>query len=114
VQLWAEKFQRDVNEIRDWLNRLQREINDSKAIKQPTTETLKPVETARATLLLVNEHPMMNMDVDINGALHTVMPMQAKPVLVPAGSVNFRVLQTDGFVRARMLAAGVTHQVTMR
>jgi hypothetical protein len=40
--------------------------------------------------------------------------MQTRSVTVPPGSVNFQVVQTDGFVRARHLAAGAIHQVTMR
>jgi len=113
VQVWADQFRRELGEIRDLLVRLQRDITDLKAGRTATTESLKPTE-AKATLQLVNEHPWMNMDVVINGATTTVPPMQTRSVAVPAGSVNFQVLQTDGFVRARVLAAGVTHQVTMR
>jgi hypothetical protein len=113
VQVWADQFRRELSEIRELLTRLQRDVSDLKAGRSTTTESLKPAD-GKATLQLLNEHPWMNMDVVINGVTTTVPPMQTRLVTVPAGNVNFQVLQTDGFVRARVLPAGVIHQVTMR
>jgi hypothetical protein len=114
LSVWAEMFQKDINELRDWLGKMQRDVNELKAGKG-ITETLKPIEaTGKATLLLVNAHPFMNMDVMVNGAMHPVAPGQSSPVNVPSGNVTFQVMQTDGAFRARSLAPGVTHVVTMR
>jgi len=114
IALWAQMFQKDIFDLREAITRIQKDMNEFKA-GRPTVETLKPTEGAgTATLRLVNAHVFLPMEVRVNGSMHTVLPGQTLPVTVPAGSVNFQVMQTDGFVRARHLGAGVIHEVTMR
>jgi hypothetical protein len=114
VNLVADRLQLDINNLRDQVSRMQREMDDLRN-RSRVSESRRMTEPAgNATLLLVNAHAALPMDVNVNGVMHSVQPGQSLPVTVPAGNVSFQVMQTDAFMRVRPLPAGVTHLVTMR
>lgn len=113
INLIAERLQQDINTLRDQVRRLQQDV-DANRRRDSERQSLKPIETGTATLMIINGHPTLPMETVVNNVVYTVPPGQSQSVTVPAGVVNFQVLQTDAYVRSRSLAPGASHQVTMR
>jgi NAD(P)-dependent dehydrogenase (short-subunit alcohol dehydrogenase family) len=108
-------IQKDINELRDQMSGVRKEIDELRGrINRDSYTAKKTTDGAGATVVLVNEHPMMMMETLVNAATHRVMPGMSLSVPVAPGPVNIQVLQTDPFVRARMLMPGETKIVTMR
>jgi hypothetical protein len=126
--LLVQRLLKDVNDLRDEIARLQRDLADvrNRAAGTPSTSNFRgspstsmsvgpPVPTASmptATIRLVNTH-MIEMTAVINGTLVTVPPGTERIVTVPAGPVNYQVYQVPEPMKTRILVPNETLTLTL-
>jgi hypothetical protein len=113
---------KDVRQLREDVNRLQREVGGLRRTGPGTTSssfysgppaattivppaslaiTPPPAQTGRVRL--VNNY-LSEMTATVNGVTVVVPPMQARDVVVPAGALNYQVYQVPQAVRATTIS----------
>src|SRR5207244_3488656 len=121
--LLVQRLLKDVNDLRDEIARLQRELADvrNRTAGAPSTSGYRgapspslsvgpPVPSANGptgTIRLVNTH-MIEMTALINGTLVIVPPGTERTVTVPAGMVNYQVYQVPEPMKTRLLVPNET------
>jgi hypothetical protein len=125
-----ELITKDLKQLRDEVNRLQREVADLRRAPGATSTSNYPQTTptipstsfsitppagpaAPAHVRLVNSY-LTDMTAYVNGVMYTVLPGQTAVVAVPPGSLNYHVLQAPYPPQARTVAANETLTLTLR
>lgn len=125
--LVMEIVRKDLKDLRDEVNRLQRELAEVRRLPAgPTTSTsaypspttppgtsfsmTTPAATARVRL--VNTYPSA-MTATVNGQTHVLQPFETRDVVVPAGTATFQVHQVSQPPQFRSLAANETLTLTL-